>query len=150
MIKMVKVNRQSVSFCKYSIAAFILLALITGSLIPVSIVFTLMLLSAAAGIEKAPLVLLFDRLVSPRINPERVYINHYSMRFAHIVGCIFCVMIILAYYFAPYVIFFILLLIFAFLQSVAAFGYCSAAKLYECVICNSNCCRVGKKIRGNR
>jgi hypothetical protein len=147
---MVQVNRQSVSFCKYTIAALILLALITGSLIPVYIVFALMLFSAATGIERAPLVLLFDRLACPRIRAERVYINYFSMRFAHTFGCIFCVLIILAYYFAPYVIFFILLLIFALLQSIAAFGYCSAAKLYECLICNSNCCRFGKKIRGNR
>ena len=147
MIKLIEINRQSVAFCKYTIAGLLWLSLILGNMIPIYIVFAIMLISAFTGVHRSPLVLLFDMTVCPYIKPRREYINMYSMRFAHFVGCVFCVLSGLSYYLLPHFVFVVILIIFALLQSIASFGYCSAAKLYECVICNSNCCRFGKKIR---
>ena len=36
------------------------------------------------------------------------------------------------------------------LQTIAAFGYCSAQKLYECLVLGKNCCNLGKKLRGGK
>jgi len=147
MIKLVEINRQSVAFCKYVIAGLLWLALILGSMIPIFLVFVIMLISAFTGVKNSPLVVLFDHVVCPYIKPKKEYINLYSMRFAHLVGCVFCVLCGLSFYLLPSLVFIIILVIFAVLQSIASFGYCSAAKLYECVVCNSNCCRFGKKVR---
>lgn len=147
MIRMVTVKRQSVAFCKYVIAGLLWLAIILRSIIPVYIVFFIMLISAFTGVHHSPLVTLFNLTIGKFSKTTDEYINMYSMRFAHIVGCFFCIFIILSYYFISPILALILNVIFAILQSIAAFGYCSAQKLYECVVCNSNCCRFGKKVR---
>ena len=147
MIRMVNVKKQSVTFCKYIIAGTLWIAVFTGNAIPVYIIFFIMLASGVLGIKNAPLVKLFDLTFAKRIRTEEVYINMYSMRFAHLFACVFCVFSILSYHFISQIIFIILTLILAVLQTIASFGYCSAQKLYECVVCNSNCCRFGKKVR---
>lgn len=147
MIRMVQVNKQSVAFCKYAIAALLWLALLFRSIIPVYIVLVVMLISAFTGVHRAPLVKLFDWTIAKKITVKQEYINLHSMRFAHIVGSVFSVASILTYYFCPIFVPAILTLVLAILQTIASCGYCSAQKLYECVVCNSNCCRFGKKIR---
>ncbi|WMJ24030.1 DUF4395 family protein [Paludicola sp. MB14-C6] len=147
MIRMVQVNKQSVAFCKYTIAGLLWLALLFRSIIPVYIVFIIMFISAFTGVHRAPLVKLFDWTIAKKIGINEEYINMHSMRFAHIVGCVFSALSIITYYFCPVLVPAILTTVLAILQTIAAFGYCSAQKLYECVICNSNCCRFGKKIR---
>lgn len=147
MIRMVNVKRQSVTFCKYVIAGTLWLAVISGKVIPLYIVLAIMLISAITGVKNAPLVRLFDFTFAKKMKTTDEYINLYSMRFAHLFGSVFCLLAIISYHFLPPVIFIILTIILAILQSIAAFGYCSAQKLYECVVCNSNCCRFGKKIR---
>lgn len=147
MIKMVTVNRLSVAFCKYVIAGLLWLAIIFRSVIPVYIVLIIMLVSYFTGVDKSPLVKIFDWTFAKFIKIKEEYINIHSMRFAHLVGSIFCMLALVSYYFISPIIALILIIILAILQSIASFGYCSAQKLYECVICNSNCCRFGKKIR---
>jgi hypothetical protein len=147
MIKMVTVNRQSIAFCKYVIAGLLWLAIILRNIIPVYIVFFIMLVSAFTGVNKSPLVKLFDLTFAKLTNTKQEYINMHSMRFAHIVGCVFCVLSLVSYYFISSILALVITVILAVLQSIASFGYCSAQKLYECVVCNSNCCRIGKKVR---
>jgi hypothetical protein len=147
MIRMVMVNRQSVAFCKYVIAGLLWIAIILRSVIPIYIVLLIMLVSAFTGVHRSPLVKLFDFTIAKLINPTQDYINMHSMRFAHIVGCIFSVLALVSYYFISPVLAIVITIILAVLQSIASFGYCSAQKLYECVVCNSNCCRFGKKVR---
>ena len=147
MIKMVSVNKKSVAFCKYTVAALLWLAVIFMSVIPVYLVLFLMIISALTGVDKAPLVRLFDLTFARYSNSEKEYINMHSMRFAHIVAANFCIVALLSYYLFSPLLALTLIIILAIMQTIAAFGYCSAQKLYDCVICNSNCCRFGKKIR---
>lgn len=147
MIRMVPVKQQSVTFCKYVIAGLLWLALIFTNVIPIYIVFFIMLVSALTGVQRAPLVVFYNLAFAKFTKVTDEYINMHSMRFAHIVGCVFCVLSLAAYYLISPVAGFIICAVLAILQSIAAFGYCSAQKLYDCVICNSSCCRFGKKIR---
>lgn len=147
MIDMVRTKKQSVAFCKYVIAGLLWIAVILNSISLVYLVFFILLVSALTGVQKAPLVSLFNATVAKRIKTEEIFINRYSMRFAHFFGAGFCGLIIISYYFLPPMVPFFLTAILAILQTIASFGYCSAQKLYECVVCNSNCCRVGKKVR---
>ncbi|MHB1453458.1 MAG: DUF4395 family protein [Saccharofermentanales bacterium] len=151
MIRMVKVYRQSIVFCKYAIAGLLWIAIIFQSPIPVFLVLALMAVSALTGVERAPLVVLYDKTFAKWFTADEEYINMYSMRFAHLVAVSFSIAILISYYFLNPIAALILAIIQAVLQSIASFGYCSAQKLYECVVCNSNCCRVGRigrKLRG--
>lgn len=147
---MVSVKKQSVAFCKYVTAMLIWAAILFRSPIPIYIVFVLMAVSAVTGVHRAPLVVFFNITFAKHIHTDEVYINMHSMRFAHIVGCVFCILSVISYFFLPLVVTLIITAVFAVLQTIASFGYCSAQKLYECVVCNSNCCRFGKKIRSIR
>jgi hypothetical protein len=147
MIEMVRTKKQSVTFCKYTIAGLLWASIILNSTSLVYLVLFILLISALTGIQKAPLVTLFNHTVAKRISTEDIYINKYSMRFAHYFGAGFCVLILASHYLFPPIITLFLTIILAILQTIASFGYCSAQKLYECVVCNSNCCRVGKKVR---
>ena len=147
MIDMVRVNKQSVAFCKYTIAGLLWLAVLADSIFLEYLVLAILLLSALVGVQRAPLVVLFDRTFARWVKGEEIYINRYSMRFAHFFGAGFCVVILITHYFLAPLVPLVLTVILALLQTIASFGYCSAQKLYECVVCNSNCCRVGKKVR---
>ncbi len=147
MIQMVETRKQSVAFCKYTIAILLWIAAIFQSIVFIYVVFFILLISALTGVQRAPLVALFNHTVAKHMKTTEIYINMYSMRFAHLFGAGFCLAIIGTDYFLPGIVPLILTIVLAILQTIASFGYCSAQKLYECVICNSNCCRVGKKIR---
>lgn len=148
MIKMVKVFRQSVIFCKYFIAGLLWLAALLGSPIPIFIVMAILLVSALTGVDRAPLVMFYNVTFAKRFHVDEEYINLYSMRFAHVFALVFCVFILISHYLVQsFLLTLVLTIILAILQTIASLGFCSAQKLYDCVICNSNCCRVGKKIR---
>lgn len=155
MIRMVKVFRQSVAFCKYVIAGLLWLAVIFFFALPsvpvypalLGLVLVLMAVSAVTGVEHAPLVVFYNRTFARKIPAEEVYINMYSMRFAHIVAVVMCILALVSFYWITPVLAVAFTILQAVLQTVASFGYCSAQKLYECVVCNSNCCRFGKKIK---
>lgn len=147
MIDMVRTKKQSLAFCKYTIAGLLWLSVITDSISLVYLVFGILLVSALVGVHRAPLVVLFNLTFARWLKTEEVYINRYSMRFAHFFGAGFCVLILVTHYTLAPLVPLVLTGILAVLQTVASFGYCSAQKLYECVVCNSNCCRVGKKVR---
>ena len=147
MIEMVQVLKQSVTFCKYTIAGILWLSVIFNSIALVALVGLTLLISGLTGVQKAPLVLLFNHTLAKTVKTEEIYINRYSMRFAHLFGAGFCALIILTHYFLNPIVPLVLTVVLAILQTIASFGYCSAQKLYECVVCNSNCCRFGKKVR---
>lgn len=147
MVKMVEINKQSIAFCKYTIATLLWLGIAFYHPAPFALVAIIVFVSAITGVHRSPLVVLFDKAVIPHIDAKCDYINMMSMRFAHKVATVFSILCIICLLYAPQWGFYTIAIMFAVLQSIASFGYCSAAKLYECVVCNSNCCRVGKKVR---
>lgn len=147
MIRMVKVNRRSVAFCKYTLAAGLWLALILQLPAVLWAMLALLAASAGLGVDRAPLVWLADKTIS-RQSGAVEYINLYSMRFAHcFAGVVVIISLVLLGFGCPLAAW-ILTGLLAVLQSIAAFGFCSAAKLYDCLICNSNCCNLGRRIKG--
>lgn len=146
MVRMVKVFRQSLSFCKYVIASLLWLAIIFQNIYLVWAVFAIVTVSTFTGVDKAPLILIFNP-IAKKIKAEDFFINKYSMRFAHIVAAIFSAVSIILYYVNWRIPCLILVCLLALLQSIAALGFCSAQKLYECVICNNNCCNLGNRIK---
>lgn len=148
MIRMVQVNKKAVGFCKYSLALLFWLSVLFQSFWPLLVALILLVMSAMVGVDKAPLVWLYHRILKKA--PKNEYINFHSMRFAHVVAAIFAAISLLLFFARWMIAFDIVVVGVAFLQTAASFGYCSAQKLYECVVCNQNCCNLGNRIKGKK
>lgn len=148
MNQIVNVNTKSVVFCRYTIAIMFITIAISGYMELLLVPFIIMLLSAILGVKKAPLVVVGNKLFK---KSDIITLSVDSIRFAHYVGSIFTLVTLLFFFvFKIELIAYIFLAVLVFLQIVAAAGYCSAQKLYECVIIGNNCCNLGKKIRGRK
>ena len=152
--QMATIPKKGFAFCRYTIA---LLLWITVILLffnikwMIFIPFGIMILSGILTVKKAPLIMLYKVLFDRDGKGETDVLNVSSIRFSHFVGSFFCTIIILfLYIFKIDIVAYIFLGILTILQTIAAFGYCSAQKLYECLVLGKNCCNLGKKLRGGK
>lgn len=150
--QMATVPKKGFAFCRYTIALLLWITVITmflGIKWMIFIPFGIMLLSGILTVKRAPLILLYKVLFDRNGKGETDVLNVNSIRFSHFVGSAFSLIIILfLFIFKINIIAYIFLGILTLLQTIAAFGYCSAQKLYECLVLGKNCCNLGKKIRG--
>ena len=152
--QMATVPKKGFAFCRYTIA---ILLWITDILLffnikwMIFIPFGIMLLSGILTVRRAPLIMLYKVLFDRKGKGETDVLNVSSIRFSHYVGSFFCLIIILfLYIFKIDLVAYIFLGILTVLQTIAALGYCSAQKLYECLVLGKNCCNLGKKLRGGQ
>ena len=150
--QMAIIPKKGFTFCRFTIC---ILFWITAILLffdikwMIFIPFTIMLLSGVLTVRKAPLIILYKLLFDRDGKGETDVLNIKSIRFSHYVGSVFAFVVILfLYVFKIDIVAYIFVAILTFLQTIAAFGYCSAQKLYECLVLGKNCCNLGKKIRG--
>lgn len=150
--QMATVPKKGFAFCRYTIA---ILLWITVILVffnikwIIFIPFIIMLLSGILTVRRAPLIMLYKVLFDREGKGETDVLNVSSIRFSHFVGSFFCIIIILFLYVVKIdIVAYVFLGILTILQTIAAFGYCSAQKLYECLVLGKNCCNLGKKIKG--
>lgn len=150
--QMATVPKKGFAFCRYTIALLLWITVITmclGIKWIIFIPFGIMLLSGILTVRRAPLIMLYKILFDRDGKGETDVLNVNSIRFSHFVGSTFSLIIILfLYVFKINIIAYIFLGILTVLQTIAAFGYCSAQKLYECLVLGKNCCNLGKRIRG--
>ncbi len=153
-LRMEVVPKKAFAFCRWTIC---ILLWITAILCffqikwMIFIPFIIMLLSGILTVKRAPLIVLYKVLFDRKHTAETDVLNVNSIRFAHFVGSTFCLIIVLFFYvFEIDIVSYILVGILTFMQTIAAFGYCSAQKLYECLIMGKNCCNLGKKLRGGK
>ena len=152
--QMATVPKKGFAFCRYTIA---ILLWITDILLffnikwMIFIPFAIMLLSGILTVRRAPLIMLYKVLFDRKGKGETDVLNVSSIRFSHYVGSFFCLIIILfLYVFKVDLVAYIFLGILTVLQTIAALGYCSAQKLYECLVLGKNCCNLGRKLRGGQ
>ena len=152
--QMAIVPKKAFAFCRFTIC---ILFWITSILLffnikwMIFIPFIIMLLSGILTVKKAPLIILYKILFDRKNKAETDVLNVNSIRFSHYVGATFSFIVILfLYVFKIDIVAYIFVGILTILQTIAAFGYCSAQKLYECIVLGKNCCNLGKKIRGGK
>ena len=150
--QMAIVPKKAFAFCRFTIC---ILFLLTAILLffdirwMIFVPFGIMLLSGILTVRRAPLIVLYKVLFDRDKKAETDVLNVNSIRFSHYVGATFSFIVILfLYVFKIDIVAYIFVGILTFLQTIAAFGYCSAQKLYECLVLGKNCCNLGKKIRG--
>ena len=152
--QMAIVPKKAFAFCRFTIC---ILFWITAILLffdirwMIFVPFGIMLLSGILTVRRAPLIVLYKVLFDRDKKAETDVLNVNSIRFSHYVGATFSLIVILfLYVFKVNLVAYIFIGILTFLQTIAAFGYCSAQKLYECLVLGKNCCNLGKRIRGGK
>ena len=150
--QMATVPKKGFAFCRYTIALLLWITVISlffnikwAIIIP----FLIMLSSGILTVKRAPLIMLYKLLFDRDGKGETDVLNVSSIRFSHYVGSSFALIVILfLYVFKIDIVAYIFLGILTILQTIASLGYCSAQKLYECLVLGKNCCNLGRKIRG--
>ena len=150
--QMAIVPKKAFAFCRFTIC---ILFWVTSILLffnirwMIFVPFIIMLLSGILTVKRAPLIVLYKLLFDRNGKGETDVLNVNSIRFSHYVGATFSLIVILfLYVFKVDIVAYIFVGILTLLQTIAAFGYCSAQKLYECLVLGKNCCNLGRKIRG--
>ncbi len=151
-IKMAVIPKKALAFCRWTIC---LLFWATAALCFfgvrwfIFLPFAIMLLSGILTVRRAPLILLYIWLFDRERTGETDVVNVSSIRFSHFVGAAFCTAAVLSFYLLRNnTVGYVFVGILTVLQTAAACGYCSAQKLYECLVLGKNCCGLGKKLRG--
>lgn len=152
--QMAIVSKKAFAFCRFTIC---ILFWLTSILLffdikwTIFVPFIIMLLSGILTVKRAPLILLYKVLFDRDNKAETDVLNVSSIRFSHYVGATFSLIVILfLYVFKIDIVAYIFVGILTVLQTIAAFGYCSAQKLYECLVLGKNCCNLGKRLRGGK
>ncbi|NTU98922.1 DUF4395 domain-containing protein [Candidatus Falkowbacteria bacterium] len=142
--KPVSVPKAAFVFCRLSLAALIWAALLLHSKQILLFVFIVFLLSAVLKVKRAPMVLLYSCTINRLIKSKDEVLNEHAMAFAHIMGSTFSFICLFLLYFVNEKAGWVAVFVFALLKSISAFGFCPAAKLYECST-NDSCCAFAKK-----
>jgi hypothetical protein len=147
--KPVTISNGSFAFCRIMVAVLLWVSVAFQIEWVVGLVFLIMLLSAILRVERAPLILLY-KFVFDRIKQSAtVIVDERGVYVSHLAGAAFSLICLVLLYFSNPTAAWIVTGAFAFLQTLAAFGFCSALKLYTCMA-GGNCCRFGalaKKVK---
>ncbi|MDP4133373.1 MAG: DUF4395 family protein [Bacillota bacterium] len=141
--KPVTITRGSFAFCRATIAVLLWASIIFKANWLVVMVFLIMLFSAILKVAHAPLILLYKYTIDKIRPSENVIVDEKGIFVSHVVGAVFAALCIFLLYFERGIVSLIVTVMFAVLQTSAAFGFCSALKLYTCMS-GGNCCRIGK------
>jgi hypothetical protein len=142
-VKPVSVSKGAFAFCRYSIALLLWVAVILRMKELVLAAFIILTLSVILKVKRAPLIVLYTYTVDRLFPAGQVILDEKGIRFAHAVGAVMSGLCLILLYFISPRAGWALTVLLAVLKTSAAFGFCSALKLYQCVN-GGTCCRVGK------
>lgn len=146
IFKPATITKGSFAFCRATVAILVWITILLKIKWLLVVVLILMLWSAIAKVEKAPLILLYKNTVESRKATELVVVDERGIYISHLVGAIFSAVCLILLYLPKENFGWAMTIIFALLQTSAAFGYCSALKLYTCMT-SGTCCRFGKTVK---
>ncbi len=142
----VTITEGSFAFCRFTVAILLWLSLLLQWREGVALVFVIMVLSVILKIRRAPLVLLYSLTVERLFPSKPVTVDERGMQFAHLVGAVGSMLCCTVLYLGNPLAGWILTGLLAIMKTSAAFGRCSALKLYNCMN-GGNCCRFGRMAR---
>ena len=139
-----RIPRPAFAFCRISLTLLLWLALWLHDVWLVVAVFCILTLSVILKVQRSPMVQLYQQTVL-RVFPTWHYelLDVPAMRFAHGMGAVMSLGVILAMLAAPPVGWYCLLA-FCVIKTVSAFGFCPASKLFVCMK-NGGCCALTRQ-----
>lgn len=146
-MKPVSVSKGAYAFCRTSIAILLWCAVLFRSKGLVLAVFIILFLSVILKVRRAPFIFLYTISIEKLFPSGIVILDEKGIRFAHTVGAVVSFLCVILLYFLSPAAGWVLTILLALLQTSAAFGFCSALKLYQCVNGGGDCCRAGRIVR---
>jgi hypothetical protein len=144
----VSISKGAFTFCRIGVAILAWLVIILRIKWLMVVIFGILGLSALFKIRKAPMILLYSLTLDKLFPSKKEMVNETAMRFAHILGTILTLIVVLFLY-VNEPVGFVLAWIFAILKTISAFGFCPASKLYVCMS-SGGCCSFSKKLSKNK
>ncbi|MBU0459071.1 DUF4395 domain-containing protein, partial [Patescibacteria group bacterium] len=139
------VQNNAFAFCRWSITIIIWCAFFLKLEWLVVLSFVILLISALTGVAHSPLIVIYTQTLGRIIPSKKVVLNKPAMRFAHSIGTLFALICLVLLYTAPVAIAWRVVLIFAIIKTISAFGFCPASKFYTCMS-KGGCCAFSKKV----
>jgi hypothetical protein len=139
----------SLRCCRIGLALIVCLAIPLQSVFLVGISAAILVASVLLGVDKAPLVILWRWTAGRRWPGTWQMVDRRALRFAHGFGSVLNLLALAFLLAGLNLAGWIVMGLLALAKVSAAFGFCSAAKLYDCLNQGNSCCRVGGKLRGN-
>lgn len=132
------VQKNAFVFCRYSVTAMVWLALLLHSAWVLVAVFVILTLSAVLTVRRAPMIVLWTWTLGRVIPSEEVALDVEGMRFAHGLGAALAfASLAMVWHHNPAAWW--LVVVFALVKTVSAFGWCPAEKLYRCLLQDGGC-----------
>lgn len=144
--KPVTISKGAFVFCRYTIAIILWVALILQAKVLVVVCFLIFLLSYILKVKRAPLIVLYTYTIDMMFPSSKELLDEKGIRFAHLIGAVVSGLCCLLLYYVNSPAGWVLTVLLAILNTSAAFGFCSALKLYNCMA-GGSCCRVGRAVR---
>jgi|GEM_PF-269819 len=137
--EIVEIPRPAFAFCRISLTVLLWLAFVLDNVWLVVAVFAILALSVVLKVHRSPMIQLYRQTIL-RIFPAKNFdfLDVPAMRFAHGMGAIMSLAVILVMLAAPHAGWYCLLA-FCVLKTTAALGFCPASKLFVCMR-NGGCC----------
>jgi protein-S-isoprenylcysteine O-methyltransferase Ste14 len=134
-----RVPREAFAFCRFSLTAMLWLALYFQNQWLVIAVFCILVLSVILKVQWSPMIQLYQQTIF-RLFPTLHYelLDVPAMRFAHGLGALMSLGVILSLLISPTAGWYCLLAL-CIVKTIAALGYCPASKLFVCLR-NGGCC----------
>jgi hypothetical protein len=137
-----KIPKHSFLFCKITLTILAWLGFILRNKEIILVAFLILLFSAILKIKRAPLVFFYSNTFQKLYKPKEIDLDEKGMRFAHILGSIFSGICVILLYLNLRIAWGVVLL-FAIMKTISAFGFCPGEKLYSCM--KNGCCSLTKK-----
>jgi len=146
-LKPVSISRGAFAFCRYTIAVMLWCSVFLRIKELVLAAFIILLISAILKVRRAPLIVFYTNTFDKIFPSGKEIVDEKGIRFAHTVGTVVSLICLILLYFGKPLAGWTLTVFLAILKTSAAFGFCSALKLYQCINGGGNCCRLGKLAR---
>ena len=134
-----QIPRPAFAFCRVSLTVLLWLALYLDSVWLVVAVFLILALSVILKVQRSPMIQLYQQTVL-RVFPAKHFelLDVPAMRFAHAMGAMMSLAVMLAMLASPQAGWYCLLAL-CLLKTTTALGFCPASKLFVCMR-NGGCC----------
>ena len=142
-LEVVQIPRPAFAFCRISLTVILWVALYFHSVWLVAAVPAILALSVILKVQRSPMIQLYQQTIL-RVFPTQhyVFLDVPAMRFAHGLGAVMALAVMVAMLVDPQVGWYCLA-VFCLLKTTAAFGFCPASKLFVCMR-KGGCCALTK------
>lgn len=144
--KITSIKKAEFAFCRIGVMIIVWLAFIFKIKELVFLSFIILFLSALFSVKYAPMIVLWRYSFGLLFSSKEEILNVNAMRFAHTLGTILAGICTLFLYFGNENTGWVIVLFFAILKTISAFGFCPASKLYNCMS-SGTCCAFSRKFK---